>query len=67
MIDVLNTIIAREHMGWCDALVNKDRQGMLVTSAWIHCCLEIAEKLNLEVTRPLEWHGDDDESCARER
>jgi hypothetical protein len=61
LIDALNTIIAREHMGWCNALINKDRQGMLQTAAWINCCLEIAEKLNLEAIRPLGWHNDNDE------
>jgi hypothetical protein len=56
IIDTLNTIIAREHMGWCDALINRDEQGMLQTAAWINCCLEIADSLNLEVIRPLGWH-----------
>lgn len=61
MIDVLNKIIAREHMGWCDALINKDVQGMLQTAAWVNCCLEIADSLNLEVIRPLAWHSENDE------
>jgi len=59
--DVLNKIIAREHMGWCDALINKDVQGMLQTAAWVNCCLEIADSLHLEVIRPLAWHSENDE------
>lgn len=68
MIDVLNKIIAREHMGWCDALINKDERGMLQTAAWINCCLEIAERLNLDVMRPLGWRRNDDRSeCIGDR
>lgn len=61
MIGTLNKIIAREHMGWCDALINKDRQGMHQTAAWVNCCLEIAASLHLEVIRPLAWHSENDE------
>lgn len=67
MIDTLNKIIAREHMGWCDALINKDRQGMLQTAAWINCCLEIADTLHLEVTPPLGWHRDDELEWTKTR
>jgi hypothetical protein len=42
-------------MGWCDALLNRDEPGMLQTAAWINCCLEIAERLGLQVERPLGW------------
>jgi len=55
LIALLNTIISREHIGWCDALINKDEQGMLQTAAWINCCLEIAERLDFQVERPLGW------------
>lgn len=64
-IDILDKIIAREHTGWCDALMNKDEQGMLQTAAWINCCLEVAERLNLEVIWPFGWHGNGDESECR--
>jgi hypothetical protein len=60
MVETLNKIIAREHMGWCEALINKDVQGMQQTAIWINCCLGIAEMLKLDVTQPLEWHGSDD-------
>lgn len=53
---VLNRIISREHMGWCEALINKDEQGMHQTAAWISCCLEIAERLDLQVEKPLGWN-----------
>jgi hypothetical protein len=65
--DVLNKIIAREHMGWCDALINKDVQGMLQTAAWVNCCLEIADSLHLEVTPPLGWHRDDELEWTKTR
>ena len=66
MIETLNKIIAREHMGWCDALINKDVQGMQQTAAWINCCLEIAETLNLDVMRPLGWRENDDQPECRD-
>lgn len=63
VIDMLNKIIAREHMGWCEALINRDVQGMQQTASWINCCLEITEKLNLNVARPLGWHENDEHEC----
>ena len=55
LVALLSTIISREHMGWCDALINKDERGLLQTAAWINCCLEIAERLNLQIEKPLRW------------
>jgi len=57
LVAILNSIISREHMGWCDALINKDEQGMQETAAWVRCCLEIAERLGLQVERPLGWNN----------